>query len=84
MTTGIDDQGRPVRSFRTFRGTGPEATKALAVFVVEVEEAGPIRTDAGESALTVQRLVNEFRSHLEDDKGRRPTTMVRYEGLQRK
>lgn len=84
VTTGIDDQGRPLRSFRTFRGTGPEATKALAVFVAEVEEAGPIRTDAGEGALTVQRLVNEFRSHLEDDKGRRPTTMVRYEGLQRK
>jgi integrase len=85
VVSGTDIEGRSVRSFRTFQGSEPEATKALAVFTAEVAVAGPLVRDTAEAgALTVQRLIDEFRHHLEQDKGRRPTTMVRYRGLQRK
>lgn len=61
------------------------ATKALASFTAEIAEVGPlVRDSIGGGTLTVQRLVHEFRDHLEHDKGRSPTTMVRYRGIQQK
>lgn len=85
VVAGVDQDGHPARSFRTFKGDEPTATKALASFTAEIAGAGPIVRDrsTGE-ALTVTRLVQEFREHLEHDKGRSPTTMARYRGLQQK
>ena len=85
VVSGTDQDGRPTRSFRTFKGPESAATKALASFTAEITEAGPlVRDSADGGTLTVQRLVQEFRDHLEHDKGRSPTTMVRYRGLQQK
>ena len=82
VTTGADEAGRPVRSFRTVRGTESEATKALALFVAEVTETGPVVIDSVAGHLTVDRLLEEFLHHLEGDKGRQPATVLRYAGLQ--
>ena len=85
VVAGVDEDGQPARSFRTVKGSESAATKALALFTAEVAEAGPlVRESTGGDTLTVQRLVQEFRDHLEHDKGRSPTTMVRYRGLQQK
>ena len=84
VSAGTDERGRPVRSFRTFRGTEAEATKALALFVAEVTEAGPIQRASGDQALTVAVLLGEYLEHLNDDKGRSPTTLARYQGLAKK
>jgi len=81
-TTGVDEAGRPVRSFRTVRGTESEATKALALFVAEAIEAGPVVRDSVTGHLTLDRLLEDFLHHLEVDKGRRPATLLRYAGLQ--
>lgn len=84
VVAGTDEEGRPVRSFRSFRGTEPEATKALALFVAEVTEAGPIQRASGDQTFTVQVLLVEYLAHLEDDKGRSPSTLGRYRGLTKK
>ena len=83
LAIGRDERGRQRRAFRTFHGSELEATKALAALVTEVGagDALPVRSAAG---LSVEMLLEEYLRHLEEDKGRRHSTLVRYRGLTRR
>ncbi len=82
LTAGRDEFGRKRRAFRTFQGREVEATKALAAFVAEVG-AGDALPSSAASRVTVAVLLEEYLQHLDQDKGRKHSTLVRYRGLTR-
>jgi integrase len=80
VVVGRDDHGRPQRAFRTIHGSTREATKALAAFVTEIG-AGDSIPRREHRRQTVAEIVEGYLHFLEDDKGRKHSTLVRYRTL---
>jgi len=80
VAAGRDERGRLRRAYRTVNGSARDATKALAAFVTEVGtgDAIPTRDRRGQ---TVTEIVDAYLRFLEDDKGRKHSTLVRYHTL---
>lgn len=80
VTAGRDADGQPRRRFRTVRGTKAEASRALTAFVGEVGDghALPRRSARG---ITLGALMSGYLDHLRNHKGRKHSTLVRYQGL---
>ena len=80
VVAGHDDRGRLRRAYRTVSGSARDATKALAAFVTEVGagETIPTREHRGQ---TVTEVVEGYLRFLEEDKGRKHSTLVRYRTL---
>lgn len=74
---GVDDDGRPRRAMRTFRGPAVEASEALAAFVVELGKDGRPERSARPSEPTVDDLVQEYWQYAESQ-GRAHSTLVAY------
>jgi integrase len=66
--------------FRTFTGSTSEATRALAALVAEVGDGRDI-PDRSQRGTTVAELLDGYLTYLRDHKGRRHSTLVRYQGL---
>jgi integrase len=80
VTVGRDDQGRLRRAYRTVHGSARTASKALAAFVTEVGTGDAIPTRK-HRASTVTATVEAYLRHLEEDKGRKHSTLMRYRHL---
>jgi integrase len=80
VTVGRDDGGRPRRAYRTVHGSARDATKALAAFVTEVGTGDAI-PKAEYRGQTVNTIVHGYLQHLDEDKGRKHSTLVRYRTL---
>ncbi|MBI2711210.1 MAG: hypothetical protein HYX34_16205, partial [Actinobacteria bacterium] len=64
------------------KGSQAEAARALAELVVEVDR-GRVVAVARDDHVAVRELVEAYLRHLEVDKGRKHSTLVRYRGLVR-
>lgn len=80
VVVGRDEHGRPQRAFRTIHGSTREATKALAAFVTEIGTGDSIPRREHRRQ-TVAEIVEGYLRFLEDDKGRKHSTLVRYRTL---
>jgi len=80
VTVGRDDRGRLRRAYRTVNGSARDATKALAAFVTEVGTGDSIPRPEHRGQ-TVTDIVDAYLRFLEEDKGRKNSTLVRYRTL---
>jgi integrase len=80
VSAGRDEHRAIKRAYRTVRGSEADANRALASLVTEVGHGDrvPSSTDRGRA---VTDLVVDFLTHLQQDKGRKHSTLVRYRGL---
>ncbi len=80
VTVGRDHRGRLRRAYRTVNGSARDATKALAAFVTEVGTGDSIPRPEHRGQ-TVTDIVDAYLRYLEEDKGRKNSTLVRYRTL---
>lgn len=77
VSRGVDGRGQPQRVTRTFHGSRPEAERALALLVAEVEAEGMPEPSGRRGGPTIDDLVAAYWTYAAEQ-GRAHSTLVNY------